>query len=100
MNSSQVTEQFMVCFEKIPNRLLLILLLLFLVARAFHPFIIHSLKIRTTIKWLQEIVWGAATNVIFSTAWGWIELQEGVILVFIKLHDGCLVPTTIAIVGG
>jgi len=48
---------------------------------------------------LQEVVRSLARYVVFASARRRVELQESVVLVLIKFHDGGLVTTAIAVVG-
>ena len=36
----------------------------------------------------------------FPTPWSWVKLQEGILEGVVKLHDGSLVSTAVAVVGG
>ena len=36
----------------------------------------------------------------FPTSWSWVKLQEGILEGVVKLHDGSLVSTAVAVVGG
>lgn len=47
---------------------------------------------------LQEVVGGSARDVGLSSARRWVELQERVFESVVKLHDGRLVATAIAII--
>ena len=49
---------------------------------------------------LQEVVWCLTSHMRFPTSWSWVKLQEGILEGVVKLHDGSLVSTAVAVVGG
>ena len=49
---------------------------------------------------LQEVVWCLTSHMRFPTPWSWVKLQEGILEGVVKLHDGSLVSTAVAVVGG
>ena len=49
---------------------------------------------------LQEVVRRLTSHVRFPAPWSRVKLKEGILEGVVKLHDGSLVPTAVAVVGG
>jgi len=49
---------------------------------------------------LEEVVWCSSADHGLTRSRAWVELQESILQMLVNLHDGCLVTTSVAVVGG